>query len=43
VFRHRKWTASSRRIAIFIWRSKTPPNQRMTYMTLGSGIDAQEV
>src|ERR1700694_3124348 len=36
VFRHRKWTASSRRIAIFIWRSKTPPKSAHDLLRLTS-------
>ena len=35
-FRHRKWTASSRRTAIFIWRSKTPPKSTHDLLRLTS-------
>ena len=35
-FRHRKWTASSRRTAIFIWRSKTPPKSMHDLLRLTS-------
>ena len=35
-FRHRKWTASSRRTAIFIWRSKTVPKSTHDLLRLTS-------
>jgi Abnormal spindle-like microcephaly-assoc'd, ASPM-SPD-2-Hydin len=47
-FRHRKWTASSRRTAIFIWRSKTPPKSthdllRLTSQPSAAGTQNQTV
>src|ERR1700689_1270470 len=35
-FRHRKWTASSRRTAIFTWRSKTPTKSTHDLLRLTS-------